>query len=197
MASALQPLSMMSTLLEKRLQNPNPDIAALTRNSSQLNTAAREASSACMGAMTWLAPDANAFVTVTAGMEEATGLVMSALSFSGFTIVNRVGAVPVKVPRSLTRNLVLAALFALTDAVKAPANVVFDAQVEGNALVLIISIEPMQGEPLTSGAPSYRKLEWEDVQALAELESANLTYAAHSVKLRFPVTVEQVQSQRS
>lgn len=47
-AGSLQPLSMMAILLEKRLQIPSPDLAALARNSSQLNTAARDASSACM-----------------------------------------------------------------------------------------------------------------------------------------------------
>jgi hypothetical protein len=81
---------------------------------------------------------------------------------------------------------------ALTDAAVAPANVILAAQLVDNELVLMISIQPVQGELLPEGAPSYRNLEWEDVQALAEVESVRLTHTADRVELHCPVTVATV-----
>ena len=192
MAGALQPLSMMSTMLEKRLQKPDPDLAALARNSNQLNTLAREAATSCMDLMTWLAPKTSDLVTVAAGVEDAAGLVMTELSFKGFSVVNQIGDVPGELPRSLTRNVFMAALLALTDAAAAPANVVLAAHLEGSEVVLTISVQPVPGELLPGGAPSYRNLEWDDVQALAGVESVRLSHTADSVELRCPLALAAV-----
>ena len=192
MAGALQPVSMMSTMLERRLKKPDPDIAALAMNSSQLNTLAREASDDLMGLMTWLAPKANDLVTLVAGVEEAAGLVTTELSFRGFTVINQVDAVQVELLRSVTRNVFMAALIAVTDATTAPANVVLAAQLVDNGLVLTISIQPLQGEALQGGALPYRKLEWEDVQALAEVESVKIVHTAHRVEMHCPAKVAMV-----
>lgn len=192
MAGALQPLSMMSTMLEKRLQKPDPDIAALVRNTSQLNSLTREASNTCMDLMTWLAPKTRDLVTVAAGIEDAAGLVMTELSFKGFTVVNQTGDVRGELPCSMTRTVFMAALLALTDAARAPANVVLDAQIADSQLVLKISIQPVQGEVMPGGAPSYRNLEWDDVQALADVEFVRFTHTADCVELHCPVTVATV-----
>ena len=187
MAGALQPLIMVTTMVEKRLQKPDPDLAALAKNSSQLNTLARESATSCMDLMTWLAPKVSHLVTVSAGIDDAVGLVQTELSFKGFTVVNHIGDVTGELPRSLTRNVFMAALMALTDRAAAPANVVLAAQLTGGELVLTISIQPLQGELLPGGVPSYRNLEWEDVEALAEVESVRLIHTADQVELHCPV----------
>lgn len=192
MAGALQPLSMMSAMLEKRLQKPDPDLAALASTSSKLNTMSRDASDHCLELMTWLAPKTGERVNVAVGIEDAAGLVMTELSLKGFTVVNQIGDVQAGLPRSLTRNVYLAALMALTDAAPAPAHVVLTAQLVDSALVLTISIQPVPGELLPGVAVSYRKLEWEDVKALAEAESVKLVYTADRVELHCPATVSTV-----
>ena len=192
MAGALQPVSMMSTMLERRLKKPDPDIAALAMNSSQLNALAREASDDLMGLMTWLAPKANDLVTLVAGVGEAAGLVTTELSFRGFTVINQVDVVQVELLRSVTRNVFMAAVIAMTDATTAPANVILASQLGDNELVLTISIQPLQGEALQGGALPYRKLEWEDVQALAEVESVKIVHTAHRVELHCPAKVAMV-----
>ena len=189
MAGALQPLSMMSSLLETRLRHSSPDLATLARSSSQLNTLAREASNACLSLMTWLEPNISDLVTVAAGVEDVSALVTTELSFKGFTIVNKIGDVQAELPRSMTRNVFMAALIALTDAATAPANVVLEAQLMDSELVLTISIQSAQGELLPAAVPSYRNLEWEDVQALAGVESVRLTHTADSAKLHCPLTI--------
>lgn len=192
MAGALQPLSMMSAMLEKRLQKPDPDLAALASTSSKLNTMSRDASDHCLELMTWLAPKTGERVNVAVGIEDAAGLVMTELSLKGFTVVNQIGDVQAGLPRSLTRNVYLAALMALTDAAPAPAHVVLTAQLVDSALVLTISIQPVPGELLPGVSVSYRKLEWEDVKALAEAESVKLVYTADRVELHCPATVSTV-----
>lgn len=185
LAGALQPLKMMSALLEKRLQNPDPDIAAVRKNSSQLNKAASEASKGCMDVMTWLAPSVSDMVSVTSAIEDAAGLVMNELSFKGTTLANKVGDLPAELSRSLTRNVFLAALLALTDTAVSQAIVVIEASLEGAELVLTLSMEAGAGEPLTSGGSGYRKLDWADVKAIAEVETVQLTHTANVVELRF------------
>ena len=192
MAGALQPLSMMSAMLEKRLQKPDPDLAALASTSSKLNTMSRDASDHCLELMTWLAPKNSDLITVAAGIEDAARMVMTELSVKGFTVVNQKCDVQAPVPRSLMRNVFMAALMALTDATTVPANVILAAQLVDGALVLTISIQPAQGELLPGVALSYRKLEWEDVKALAEAESVRLVYTADHVELHCTVTVPTV-----
>lgn len=192
MAGALQPLGMMSAILERHLLEPDPDLAALARQSSQLSQFVREASSNCMGLMTWLAPKTSDLVTVVAGIKEAAGLVMNELLFKGFTVVNPTSDVQCSVPRSLTSNVFMAALMALTDTARAPANVVLAAQRVDRELVLTISIQPLQGELLPGGHVSYRNIEWEDVQALAEVESVRIVHTADCVELHCPVTAVTV-----
>ena len=187
MAGALQPLIMMSILLEKRLQNPSPDLAAVVKNSSQLNKASGEASKACMDVMTWLAPSASDFVSVTQAIEDATGVVTTELSFKGLTVVNHTADLQVELSRSLTRNVFMAALIALTDTALAPANVVLEARLDAGTLVLTISLHQAPDEPsVTSiGQAPYRKLDWADVEVLAEVESIQLAHTTDHVELRF------------
>jgi len=198
MAGALQPLTMMATIIEKRLQNPSPDLGALASKSRELKTQARDASSACMALLTWLSPDTCDLLAVAAGVEDATELVMAELSFKGFTVVNKIGALQAELPRKLTRTVYMAALLTLTDAATAPANVVLEAQLIDSELVLTISLQLapaavpgelvpgalVPGELVPGALAAYRNLEWEDVRALAAIESIALMHTADRVELR-------------
>ena len=190
MAGALQPLNMMSILLEKRLQNPSPDLAAVVKNSHQLSKASIEASKACMDVVTWLAPSTSDFVSVAQAIEDTTKLVATELSFRGLTIVNKAADLPAELSRSLTRNVFMAALVALTDATSSPANVVVQARLDAGTLVLTILLESVAQDSssvfITSGGePPYRRLDWADAKVLAEVESVQFTHAAGKVELGF------------
>ena len=113
-AGAVQPLSLISMLMEKRLASATPDLDALRKSSAQLGAMAREASSTCLGVMAWLAPGASDRLTASAGVDEVVNLVRTELNFKGFTLSNQVESVQTEVPLSLTRHVFLAALLALT-----------------------------------------------------------------------------------
>lgn len=185
MAGALQPISMMAAMLEKRLQKPDPDMAALAKNGNAINTLAREASNGCMSLMTWLAPKENAAVPLDAAVEDAISLVSTELSFRGFTLVNETGGVQDELPRSVVRGVFMAALLALTDSAAGPARVVLTAKADGDDVVLGIAREPDTGDILAPGTQAYRLLDWADVEAIAATESVKLSHSADRAELRY------------
>jgi hypothetical protein len=189
-AGTLQPISMMAAMLEKRLQKPEPDMPALIKNSSSLNSLSREAARSCMSLMSWLAPKDNGSEPLGACLEDAVGLVVTELSFRGFGVVNETAGVQAVLPRSVVRNAFLAALIALTDGAVTPATILLTASQNDDELVLGMTLAPAEGESIPGGPVIYRELHWDDAQALAEAESVALSYGADRAELRYHITQE-------
>ena len=186
MAGALQPVNMMAAMLEKRLQKPEPDMAALVKNGSAINTLAREAAASCMSLMTWLAPREDVPVAINTCIAESLGLVATEMSFRGFSLVNETGDAQGLVLLSAIRGVFMASLLALTDERDAPADIVLTASISGEAMVLGIRLLPRAGDALMAGGqPAYRKLEWDDVEALADAQKVGLSRSEGAVELRF------------
>ena len=189
MAGALQPISMMAAMLEKRMQKPAPDLAALGSNSAAISALSRESAAACMELMTWLAPKEDKPVAVGEGVADCIGLVMTELSFRGFTLVNQTTGIEARVAKSALRNVFMAALVALTDASDNPASLTLSAVVEPAAadqqwVVLSLQIEKTEGEPSPGAPHAYRPLQWEDVEMLALSEQVELSHTPASAQLR-------------
>ena len=186
MAGALQPISMVAAMLEKRLQKPDPDLLALSKNVNTVNALAREASLSCMELIDWLSPKSDESTPVHTGIANAIALVTTDLSFKGFTLVNQTQAMDaaVTVRTNVLRGLFMAALLTMTDRHKGPAQVLLGAEACGDNLVLRITLEPAQCDELPDPQPGYRRLDWDDVQALADAESAVLVLSPGRVELR-------------
>ena len=189
MAGALQPISMVAAMLEKRLQKPDPDLLALGKNVNAINALARDASLACMQLMTWLSPRLDEPTPVATGVAEAIALVATDLSFKGFVMLNQCATpdVGIAVRVGVLRGLFMAALLALTDSHPGPAHVLLNAQRDAGTVVLSIAVEPREDdqiEVLGGMPPPFRNLDWDDVRALAAAEAAVLVLTAHRVELR-------------
>ncbi len=187
MAGALQPISMVAVLLEKRVQKPAPDLVLISKNVHDINTLAREASTACMQLMTWLAPKQDVPVAIHEGVQEAIALVATELSFQGVNLVNDTADVAATLPISVLRGLFMASLLALADSHRCPATVVLSAGVEDGETVLTLTLTAVEGELDDVGItapPAYRALDWDDVRALAAVESAALVLGSGRVELR-------------
>lgn len=185
MAGTLQPISMMAAMLEKRLQKPEPDMAALTKNGSAINQLAREASNTCMGLMTWLAPKEGRAVPLHEGVADALGLVATELSFRGFNVVDDTAGVDAELPQSVLRNVLMASLLALTDAAKGPAAVHVAADAGADGVVISLSLRPAEGEVFADGTLAYRALERADASAIAADEAVSLTWGSDRAELRW------------
>ena len=193
MAGALQPISMVAVLLEKRLQKPVLDMAVIGKNVHDINTLAREASSACMQLMSWLAPKQDAPVSIHEGVQEAIALVATELSFQGVSLVDDTAGVDATLPVSVLRGLFMASLLALTDTHPGPATVVLGAAVEGWHTVLTLTLTAAatasadgDSDESMAAPAAYRALDWDDVRALAAVGSAGLVLGSGRVELRFP-----------
>lgn len=185
MAGSLQPIGMIAAMLERRLQAAAPDFAKLGKNASDIGELSREAASACMNLMTWLSPRERDLVPLNSGLTEALQLLATELSFRGFTLVNETTNVDTQVNRGTLRSLAMASLTALTDATADPARVVLRAQrLEGETL-LCIELAVTEGERVPNSLQAYRRLGWDDVQALADAEGIGLLHAENRVELRF------------
>lgn len=191
MAGSLQPIGMISAMLERRLQGASPDLGKLGQNASDISELSREAASTCMSLMTWLAPREKDTVALDAGLAEALQLQATELSFRGFTLVNETAGVDMPVHRGTLRSLTMASVIALTDATTGPARIVLSAQpLEGETL-LRIELVASGGEAPPHGLQSYRPLGWDDVQALADAEQLVFSHSENRVELRLPAAEVQ------
>ena len=189
MAGALQPISMVAVLLEKRLQKPTPDLVTIGKNAHDISVLAREASVACMHLMSWLAPRQDVPMVIHEGVKEAIALVATELSFQGVNLVDDTASVAAMLPVSVLRGLFIASLLALTDTYPGPAAVVLGASVEARHTVLTLTLTAAAGggsNESMSAPAGYRALHWDDVRALAVVESAELLLSNCRVELRFP-----------
>lgn len=187
-AGTLQPIGMMSAMLERRMKAATPDLAQLGKNTQALNTLSREAAAISLNLMTWLAPKDNDLVAVNSAVEESLGLMTTELSFRGFSVVNQTAEVVMVLPKGILRSVFTASLIALTDSTDSAASVVVSAEGEEGNARLKITLEP-GGTPelaaMGNRIPTYRALQWADVQAIADAEGVRLEYATGCAELHY------------
>lgn len=186
MIGALQPLGMLAAMLERRSQSPAPDMASIQQKSADMAALSREATATCVSLISWVAPKQADSTTVADGVRECLGVLETDLALRGFVAVNETAGAAMQVPRAVMRGVFAAALVALTDAAARPAEVVLQAQQRGDAVLLTLTLRPREGEGMGLGGPSYRALEWEDVQAIARAESASLEHSGDHVRIIYP-----------
>jgi len=188
-AGALQPVTMMAAILERRLQALQPDLVVLGKNSDSIRSLSIDAARSCMDLMSWLTPNSNEWISVKEGVDKAVSLVTTDFSFRGFTIHNETGHVMTEVPQSLLRHLLMASLITLTDLALAPATVLLTVDVADDELLFTLTMTGADGVNTQVSLEPYRSLDWKDVQCLADAERVHLEYDRDRVQFRYPVTV--------
>ena len=187
-AGSLQPIGMMSAMLERRIMAANPDMAQLGKNARALSALSRDAAAISLNLMTWLAPRDNDPITIISGVEESLGLIATELSFRGFDVVNSTADVFARLPKAVLRSVFTASLIALTDAAEHAAQVVIASSQEADITQLKISIVQLNTAPpvrAENHISNYRTLQWDDVQALADAQGVQLHHASDLVQLAF------------
>lgn len=187
MAGTLQPIGMISAILERRLQAPEPDMAVLRENGKSISTLSRSAASACMNLITWVAPRENGVIPVHTGVEECVGMLATDLAFRGFTVTNQIVAAEVTAPVTALRTVFTAALIALTDASPAPASIVLSSEAADRHTRVSVTVTCAVDATLSSDPRQYRQLDWDDVKALAAAEKISLSHDNNRIEMRFPV----------
>jgi hypothetical protein len=170
----LQPIGMIYEVMDRRLRAPQPDLADVHQSAHKINGFARAALNSCLDVVTWLAPEEEMLTTASEGVRECLGLLATSLTFRGYALRNEVPPVPGQVKRSAVRNVLTAAMIHVTDENPPPADIVLNAEPTPAALVLALTLRPTQGDQGFSTEAGYRRLDWSDVEALAEAESVEL-----------------------
>ena len=197
MAGGFQPVAMMAAIIEKRLRAASPDLPALVKTSSNVRALATAATRSSLDLMGWIAPDLEARVPLDQAIQDALHLVATELSFRGFKFVNQTEGVATEVALHHVRGVLVAALLALTDAAVSPANVLLTAGREGQDMVVTLALTDV-GTAATATALSeefhvslatYRKIDWEDVQAMAAADGVSFTQTAANLLSRLPLAL--------
>jgi hypothetical protein len=183
----LQPIGMITEVMERRLQQPTPDLAQVHESMAKIHGFSRAAVQSSLDVVSWLAPEDGATVPLDAGVAECVALLRSNFNFRGFTLKNEVGTAPATVARAGLRHVLSACLLASTDEAASPADVVISARLETQQAMLTVDIRPNEGSAGFDGDNLYRRLEWDEVLALAQADGLVLERDAAQVRLKVPV----------
>jgi hypothetical protein len=182
----LQPIGMITEVMERRLQAPAPDIARVHEGMAKINGYSRAAVQSCLDVVSWLAPEAGTVVALSAGVQECVALLRSSFNFRGFVLKDEVGDSPATVSRAGLRNVLPAMLLALTDRAESPAELVLSAQLAAEQVTLSAALRPTEGPAGFAGDAPYRLLEWHEVEALARADGIAVERAGDGARLSIP-----------
>jgi hypothetical protein len=182
----LQPIGMITEVMERRLRQPSPDLAQVHESMSRINGFSRAAVQSCLDVVSWMAPEDGALIALDAGVAECVGMLRSNFNFRGFTLKDEIGGAAVEVSRAGLRNVLPASMLALTDGAASPADVVISARLEAGQAVLTIALRPTGGAAGFDGDKPYRRLDWHEVQALAQADGLGLERDGQQVRVRVP-----------
>lgn len=183
MAGEFQPIGMMAALLERRLQQPSPDLANLKDNCASIGQLSRNAAETCVNLMGWVAPRTESDVPAGQAITECVNLLATSLRFRGYALVSRAPDLQARVSCTAIRSVLTAALLALSDAAHQPGDLLVDAQVDGGQLKVDVALVPADRSADNGVCADYRPLTWDDVQALAMAEGVDLQRTGMSARL--------------
>ncbi len=183
----LQPIGMVTELLERRLRAPAPDLAQVHDSAAKIQTLHKAAVQDCLDVITWLAPEPGATMPVETAVQDAVVLLRSNFSFRAFSLRGEAAGAQQPIARAAGRMLLPAALLALTDPAEGPAEVVMTVTPGEDTVVVDIRLRRTEGEPPLAAELPYRPLGWAEVKALARSEDVELEHDETSARLAFPV----------
>lgn len=198
MAGGFQPVMMLATIVEKRLLAATPDLPTLVKCSHEMRALAIAATHSSLDLIGWMGHDKGACVGLGQGIRDALHFLATELSFKGFKFENQTEGVTTEVGREHLRGIFVAALLALTDAVTVASttNILLTAAQNGHDMLVTISLTDVGAtlgaiaphEEFLIGLAAYRKIDWDDVQAIADVDGLSVIYETGSVMLRLPIS---------
>lgn len=171
----LQPMGMITELMERRLKLPEPPWPQIQDSMEKIHDLSRAAVDSCLDVVTWLAPVPDARVALDEGVQEVTALLKSNFSFRGFPLVESLGGVSEEVSRSAIRHVLPAIMLALTDRAPPPAELRIATSRDDGRCAITLALEPGTGDPGFPGNHPYRLLGWPEVEALAGAEGVEVS----------------------
>jgi hypothetical protein len=164
-AGLMQPVRMLVTVLERRTNKPEVDLAATAESISTISLLTKQASAGCMSAFEWIAPPNNASMNLRVGVDELKKLLALELSASALTLENAIPYETLDVPQSFVRLVLIGALLAFSDSQRVPSTL----RISTEASALSLSLAPKQGVVMdaTHFDSHQRRIDFADAESLA------------------------------
>lgn len=190
MVRPLQPIGLIHGMVQHKLAGPAPDLKSVREEGDKISEFIRSALQECNDMVAWLAPEPGVVVPADRGVCECVGLLATMLHFCGFRISNEIEALEAAVQQHAIRMVLSAALLEMTDSMDRQAPLSISAVAGDDEVSITLAFGPPQDDMPNRYEEGYRKLVWEDVQALASAENVALSRQAHQVVLRFPIATQ-------
>jgi hypothetical protein len=187
----LQPIGMICEVMDRRLRAAVPDLPHVQDSANKISGFTKAALNSCVDVVGWLSPDEAATVAVHEAVRECAALLATSLSFRGYALRNEVPELPGAVRRAGIRTLLTGALLHSTDHLPAPADLVLTASAEADAACVRVEFRGNDGDNSFRGEGSYRRLDWEDLEALAAADGVQLAREGQRIELRLPWVAPQ------
>jgi hypothetical protein len=170
-AGFMQPVSMLTTVLQRRVRMTNPDMQAVTQNLTTISALMKEATTGCMNAVGWMVSSGDVPVSLHSSVNEAIQLLGLEFSETELELINAISDENAVAPRSFLRSLLMGALLAFCDQRSAGSALQVTLETGGPTDRLLLRMLP--GDPCKSPASTdtdrkSRTIDWPDVQAMAD-----------------------------
>lgn len=179
----LQPIDMLTHVVERRLAQPEPDLRRVGADMGRVQGYARDAVQANLDVVTWLAPEPGRRVALRDGVDECMVLLRGYFAFRGFGLRHTLDDGAPQVPQSALRTLLPAVLIALMDAASATGELVVDAG-PGEATLQVRCVPG--AAPAPAVPPPERPLAWDEIEWLARAEGARIAHGPGSAEVSLP-----------
>lgn len=173
-AGSMQPVRMLLMVLQRRVQIAEPDLEAIAKNVTSLNTLTRQATDNCISALGWMASGEDARVGLRSAVDEAIQLLALEWSVNALALVNGIAGDSATASQSFLRSVFMGALLAFCDQ-RVPGDtlqVTFDAaaadsQQSGQLQLRMLSDNTGKSPVSLDVVRKYRMIGWPDVEAMA------------------------------
>ncbi len=173
-AGLMQPAAIIMAILQKRIQMPEPDLQAITKNLAAISASSKEAIAGCVDAIGWITTSEDSAVNLRNSVDQATQLLGMELSGAGLEVRNDIADDTRLVPQSFYRSVLIGALLAFCDhhTTGGTLQVTLKAGVgnTGKCDQLCLRLLPRDTDKAfipTDLVRKSRTIDWTDVQAMA------------------------------
>ena len=180
-AGLMQPVSILTAVLQKRMQLPEPNLQDIAKNLSSVSNMAKEATTGCVIAVGWINTSENRCVNLHNSVDQATQLLSMELSAAGLKVDNDIANQDRSVPQIYFRSVVVGALLAFCDQSTTGGTLRLKIQAQPKDTnkpdQLLLSIVHGNTNRVSSHADVIRKsrcIDWADVQAMADWLSVTM-----------------------
>ncbi len=189
----LQPLNMVCQVLHHRLGAETLEVLALHDSVAQITRLVRTSIDSCSDVVSWITADPQLTTAVSVGVGECLDNVRSSFSFRGFAIHCEESRLGTQVRQVAIREVLTAALFAVADHANGLDEMIVTTTPMADAIEIVIQLR--RGVNTSSAEQdAYRLIGWDDVQALADFHSLQLSrHGDELVKMRMPHSFDAPQ----